>query len=141
MRFQVPQFINVEDKIFGPFTAKQFVYLAGGGAISYIIFKFLPIYLSVIIIAPLAILSLALAFAKPNGKPFVFLLEAGIKYYLGSKLYLWKKEPKKIKNTEENKSTIEVDNIISGGLSESRLKDLTWKLDINKDGGRKQPRV
>ncbi len=141
MRFQVPQFINVEDKIFGPFTAKQFVYLAGGGAISYIIFKFLPIYLSVFIIAPLAILSLALAFAKPNGKPFVFLLEAGIKYYLGSKLYLWKKEPKKIKSAEENKSTIEVNNIISGGLSESRLKDLTWKLDINKDGGRKQPRV
>lgn len=139
MRFQVPQFINVEDKIFGPFTAKQFVYLLGGGAISYIIFRFLPIYLSIFIIAPIVLLSLALAFAKPNGKPFIFLLEAGIKYYLGSKLYLWRKEQKKIKRAEESQSSIQAKDIISGGLSESKLKDLTWKLDINKDGGRKQP--
>jgi len=30
MRFEVPQFIEVEDKIFGPFTWKQFIYLMGG---------------------------------------------------------------------------------------------------------------
>ena len=31
MRFQVPQFIEIESKIFGPLTFKQFIYLAGGG--------------------------------------------------------------------------------------------------------------
>ncbi|TSC80302.1 MAG: hypothetical protein G01um101429_152 [Parcubacteria group bacterium Gr01-1014_29] len=30
-QFQVPQFIEVEDKIFGPLTTKQFFYLLGGG--------------------------------------------------------------------------------------------------------------
>ncbi len=33
MRFEVPQFIDVEDKIFGPFTFKQFLYLAGGAGL------------------------------------------------------------------------------------------------------------
>ncbi|TSC61742.1 MAG: SsrA-binding protein, partial [Parcubacteria group bacterium Athens0416_74] len=30
MQFQVPQFIEVEDKIVGPLTFKQFVFIAGG---------------------------------------------------------------------------------------------------------------
>ena len=30
MRFEVPQFIEIEDKIIGPLTWKQFIYLAGG---------------------------------------------------------------------------------------------------------------
>ena len=38
MRFEVPQFIEIEDKIFGPFTWKQFVYLAGGVGLAAVIF-------------------------------------------------------------------------------------------------------
>lgn len=37
MQFQVPQFIEVEDKIFGPLTFKQFVYIAGGVALMYLL--------------------------------------------------------------------------------------------------------
>jgi hypothetical protein len=29
MQFRVPQFIDIEDKLFGPLTFKQFIYLAG----------------------------------------------------------------------------------------------------------------
>ena len=35
MQFQVPQFLDVEDKIVGPFTIKQFIYLAGGVGMGY----------------------------------------------------------------------------------------------------------
>ena len=38
MRFQVPQFIEVEDKIFGPMTLKQFIYMAGGAGLSFLIY-------------------------------------------------------------------------------------------------------
>ena len=34
MMFSVPQFIDVEDKIIGPLTLKQFIYLAGGAGLS-----------------------------------------------------------------------------------------------------------
>jgi len=91
MRFQVPQFIDIEDKIFGPLTFKQFVYIIGGAAISFIIYRVLPLYLALIFIAPLMGFSIALAFLKVNNRPFVFILEAAIRHSFKKKLYTWKK--------------------------------------------------
>ena len=47
MQFQVPQFIEVEDKIFGPLTFKQFVYVLGGAGACYLLWRVLPIYAAV----------------------------------------------------------------------------------------------
>jgi hypothetical protein len=41
MRYQVPQFIDVEDKVIGPLTIKQFIYLAGGAGMCFVIFHFI----------------------------------------------------------------------------------------------------
>lgn len=131
MRFQVPQFINIEDKILGPFSVKQFVYLVGGVALVYVSYKFLPFYLAIFIIAPGAALSLALAFLRPNGKPFIFLLQAAINYALSSRLYLWKHRPKKADPVETAKELNGVPTVPT--LSDSKLKDLTWALDINQN--------
>ena len=77
MRFQVPQFIEIEDKIFGPLTLKQFIYLAGGGGISFVIYSIIPyIIVALFFIVPVMIFSVALAFYKINGKPFIFILES-----------------------------------------------------------------
>ncbi len=131
MRFQVPQFIDVEDKIFGPFTAKQFVYMTGGAGLCYVIYKFLPLFLAIILIAPIAGLAVALAFLKINGKPFAFIMEAGFKYYIGSKLFLWRKETKKPEENRNNAPTIlQASDVASPRLSESKLKDISWKLDV-----------
>ena len=45
MQFQVPQFIEIEDKIFGPLTFKQFIYLAGGGGLCFLLYTILPFFL------------------------------------------------------------------------------------------------
>jgi len=37
MQYQVPQFIEVEDRIIGPLTLKQFLYLAFAGAILFVL--------------------------------------------------------------------------------------------------------
>ena len=95
MRFQVPQFIEVEDKIFGPLTFKQFIYLAGGVGICVISFIFLPKFLAILISLPVAAFSAALAFYKINSKPFINVVEAFVKYSMTNKLYIWKKEDKK----------------------------------------------
>ena len=42
MQFQVPQFIEIEDKIFGPLTFKQFIYLAGGVGASIVLWLYIP---------------------------------------------------------------------------------------------------
>ncbi len=57
MRYQVPQFIEIEDKIFGPLTLKQFIYLAGGGGLCLIFFSLLPLYIMVILSIPVIALS------------------------------------------------------------------------------------
>lgn len=134
MRFQVPQFIDVEDKIFGPLTFKQFIYLGGGAGICTVIFLFLPSkFLAFIIAAPIAVFSIALAFYKINDKPFIFLVEAFFKYATASKLYIWKKEEKKAvpKATVEREKPIE--ELYVPKLSDSKLKDLTWQLDIKEN--------
>lgn len=130
MRFQVPQFIDIEDKIFGPFTFKQFVYLAGGAGASYAIYKLLPIYISVLLILPILGVALALTFYKVNGKPFVEILQAWFLYAFKSKLFIWKqrKAEKKVVAPEKKVEPHPMSNIPK--LTESRLSDLSWSLDV-----------
>ena len=59
MRYQVPQFTDIEDKIIGPFTIKQFVYVVGGAGMSFIVYNYLTFYIAIILIAIIAPLSLA----------------------------------------------------------------------------------
>lgn len=130
MRFQVPQFIDIEDKIFGPFTFKQFVYLAGGAGASYAIFKLLPIYISVLLILPILGVAMALTFYKVNGKPFIDILQAWFIYTFKSKLFIWKqrKVEKKKEVVEKKPEAHPMSNIPK--LTESRLSDISWSLDV-----------
>lgn len=95
MRFEVPQFIEIEDKIFGPFTWKQFVYLLGGAGATFLLFITLPFVLFVVAAAPVIALTAGLAFYQVNNRPFVVILEAFVGYFTGARLYLWRKEDKK----------------------------------------------
>src|ERR1700722_10293288 len=91
MQFQVPQFIEVEDKIFGPLTLKQFIYLAGGAGLCFLLYEFLPHIVAIPLMLVAAGFSAALAFYKINNKPFINVVEAAFKYFFASKLYIWKK--------------------------------------------------
>lgn len=129
MRFRVPQFIDVEDKIFGPFTFKQFIYLIGGAGICFIIYKALPLFVAFLFIIPVAGLALALTFYQVNGKPFIFILEASVKYFFQNKLYLWKKIPKKTDQNKNPNAPVSTEGLVPH-LSDSKLKDISWSLDI-----------
>ena len=131
MQFEVPQFIEVEDKIFGPLTLKQFIYLAGGAGASFALYSFLPIFIAVLLIIPVLGLSAALAFYKKDGRPFILMAESAFKYTLGSKLYIWKKEKRKKKKRKEAVDVVQQLNIPK--LSDSKLKDLGWSLDIQNE--------
>ncbi len=129
MRFQVPQFIDVEDKIFGPFTFKQFIYLAGGAGSAYALYKLLPIYISIILILPIIGIALALTFYKVNGKPFIEVLQSAAGYYLKSKLFIWKqRKAEKKKPVVKAPEVHPMDKIPR--LTESRLSDISWSLDV-----------
>ncbi len=132
MRYQVPQFIEVEDKIFGPLTLKQFIYLAGGAGLSFIIYRLLSsLLLSFLPIAIIMGFSFALAFYKVNNKSFITIVEAAFKYYTGAKLFLWKKIPNKKANNAIQEAK-EYAGVMVPKISDSKLKDLTWSLDIKE---------
>jgi uncharacterized membrane protein len=131
MRFQVPQFIDVEDKIFGPFTLKQFIYIAGGLSIAVASVTLLGVFLGLLVASPIVILAGALAFYKVNNRPFINFLESAFKYSAKSKLYIWqKKEPEeKVMEEKERKYS----SLVVPNLSSSKLKDMNWELDVKKN--------
>jgi hypothetical protein len=135
MSFSVPQFIEIEDKIFGPFTFKQFIYLLGGAAIPFVLWKILPLpgFIKIILVAPFVVLALALAFRSVNNRPFSAFLESAFKYTFSDKLYVWK-PPKKKKKGKEAMSEEKKKSLIPK-LSSSKLHDLAWSLDVNENYG------
>lgn len=91
MQFKVPQFIDIEDKLIGPLTLKQFLYLLGGGGLLTVLWIYLKLGVFLIIGIPIGIIVLGLAFYKVNGRPLIYLLGSLIKYLTKPRLYLWKK--------------------------------------------------
>jgi hypothetical protein len=133
MQFKVPQFIDVEDKIFGPFTFRQFAYMAGGAGLVFVLYKLLPLWISIFLIIPVAILSILLTFYKVNGKPFIFYLQAAFSYIISSKLYIWKQRLFKPENKDKDQEASPVVTSVIPMVTEDKLRDISWSLDV-KDG-------
>ncbi|MBP9855980.1 MAG: PrgI family protein [Candidatus Pacebacteria bacterium] len=128
MNFQVPQFIEIEDKIFGPLTLKQFLYIVGGVGLAFLFYVYLPIYLAVIPITAIVGLAGLLAFFKYNERPFINLMESAFRFSLTNKLYVWRKG-KRVSSTPAGEA-VATRVAKAPKLSESRLKDLSWSLDV-----------
>lgn len=132
MQFKVPQFLEIEDKMFGPFTFREFIYLAGGGGFCFIIYKLLGLVWGAIPILAVAAFSLLLVYSRPNNKPLINMIEAGFRYSMQNKLYIWKKSAHK---HTEGRKTISQDEVkirmmSQNGLDGSKLRDLAWSLDV-----------
>ena len=123
--YQVPQFIDIEAKIIGPLTLKQFLYLAMGGVILFFAYFFVKFWLFAMLAIIIGGISLAFAFLKIHGRPFSFFVINFFKFVFRPKIYLWQKE--------QEKQTANVEPKIPLG---KKLSDLSSKLNIfkKKDG-------
>jgi hypothetical protein len=130
VRYQVPQYLEVEDRIFGPFTLRQFLFAAGGLGGAYALWSLLPFPIGAILGLLVGAFGAALGFGKVNGRPFLVMIESMVAYGFAKKLYLWKKVPKPVSQAAEvaaqPASTVP-------RLSDSKLKELAWGLDINEN--------
>jgi len=131
MRYQTPQFIEEDEKLFGPLTFRQFVYLVGGFGISFVAYKALPFLISLLVIAPVVAVSLAMAFYRVNERPFIDILEAAFYFFFSKRLYTYKKTDKPTNQGNTFQKT-EITPVIKAKLSSRKLKDLSWSLDINE---------
>ncbi len=94
MHFQIPQFIEIENKIVGPLTLKQLLYLGVAAAISFALHFALAFWLWIMITAILVSISLALAFVKYNGQPLPKIAVHAFGFFWRPKFYLWQKTVK-----------------------------------------------
>ncbi|MBP6924534.1 MAG: PrgI family protein [Candidatus Pacebacteria bacterium] len=131
MRFEVPQFIEIEDKIFGPLTWRQFLYLGGGLGMAVVMFLMLPFIIFAIFGIPLALLAGALAFYPINSRPFSYFLESFINYTTKEKLYLWRKrEEATYKVTQDNRPSSSHTAQLSRTRKTSDISSLARKLEL-----------
>jgi hypothetical protein len=90
-QFVVPQFIDVEDKIFGPVTARQFVILLVSGLILFLAFKLADFALFIFLLILIGGSSLIIAFVKINGQAFHYFLLNIIQTMRRPSLRIWNK--------------------------------------------------
>lgn len=128
MKFQVPQYIEVEDKIFGPLTLRQFVYVLGSAGLTFIFYRFLGIF-GLVLGIPILIFGVLLAFYKHNNRPFAFFVESALRYAINKKLYLWRKTEKlRERRHEESGDSV----LFIPKLRNDTLKDMTWGIDAQE---------
>lgn len=135
MRFEVPQFIEVEDKIFGPFTWRQFLYLGGGVGIAVVIFFTTNIFVFVLVGLPIGLLAGALSFYPVNNRPFSFFLEAIFNYlknYMsGANLYIWKQGKDVVyRGAEDQNLQNNITPIYTNARPKKNIASLARKLEL-----------
>ena len=134
-QFVVPQFIDVEDKIFGPITTRQFLILLSAGLVLFIAFKLADTALFIFLAALIGGSALVLGFVKINGQAFHYFLLNIVQTIRRPSRRIWYKSFTKSELQESIKSgkvaiveaVVEVPRV-----SYNRLRDLS--LTVNTGG-------
>lgn len=92
-QFVVPQFIDVEDKIIGPITVRQFIILLVTLGLIFLSYKLFDFTLFAIIGLILFGFGGTLAFLRINGQPFHYFLLNLLQTYQRPWLKIWDKTP------------------------------------------------
>lgn len=139
MHFQVPQYLDVEDKIIGPLTLKQFIYLLLGGGLLFLLYSILKFPIFIIFALPIAFFVLLLAFYKKDNQKFTQFFINLVGFITRPNVYTWKKshpqkpeeEPalKIIKKAEPVKKPA---SPTGGPPKESELEEVRWEVEIKK---------
>ncbi|MEJ0021912.1 MAG: PrgI family protein [Candidatus Doudnabacteria bacterium] len=131
MQFAVPQFTDVEDKLIGPLTLKQFLFLMATGGIVLFFYSLLKLSIFFFLFAvPTALLGIGLTFGKFNGRPLFGYLGVFFSFVSRPQTRIFKREEQdEIISTEKAKPVAA--NIIPANIepAESRLKKLAYLLD------------
>lgn len=131
-QYQIPQFIDIEDKILGPLTIRQFFYFLAAAAIGFVLWNFLTFQYFLIAMVIIGGLSVMFAFVKINGKSFNAFVHNLVSFIFSSQRYLWKKEIP-VAVSQEKHQEKKQKNDVAKIMSENELKNLASSLDIKEN--------
>jgi hypothetical protein len=119
MNFDVPQYIEVEDKIAFHLTAKQLGWFASGGVVIFILWNFVAegyfIFWSIIVV----LFVLAFAFFRPYGLSLASFFGHGFMYFFKPKQFIWRRQ------INVSVSEVTQPEIVPQSKSQNKTKDLT----------------
>ena len=131
MQFQVPQFIETEDRIIGPLTLRQFIYVGVGAVISAMLFFILRPWLWLIVAFVLMAVSVSLAFIKINGRSMSVFAQSAFGYIWSPRIYTLKPKTQEQKVGNVNLKPTPIQTPF-GGIRSLLDKMTTYKAAIPK---------
>ncbi len=127
-QFTVPQFIEVEDRIIGPITVRQFIILLSGGLLIVLFYKIFDFSLFLVASIVVALICLTFAFVKINGMPFHFFILNLLQTLRNPRLRVWQVSDMINKEAPEAAAT-EKTAAPAAHYSSSRLNELALIVD------------
>jgi hypothetical protein len=137
MRFNLPQFVTIEDKIpvgFVDITIRQLFLLFGGFLISYAAYKFLPGTLALVIIIIVISLVIIIGWVKINNKYVISFLPKLIKILFSNRRFIWKEEVKDLNKISKVPEIEKYLRFLEEQLNKDQLtaKEQVDQLNLNK---------
>lgn len=132
MQFSVPQFVEIEDKIIGPLTLKQFLILLSGGLIELMIYSLFKNSILFLILFSLPVVAFFgyLAFGKLNGRPVLGSLPSVLKFISTPKVWIFERTGEKaISMSKKSPAVLPNQKRLEPGQVGSQLKRLAYLLD------------
>ncbi len=121
MQFQVPQFIETEDKIVGPFTIRQFIFIAGAGILSFILYFTVEIWLWATLTVVFLAIAMGLGFIKIEGRSLMHIILSAFNFYWKPQTYVWQPEHPELPGA---KGGVSIEDIVSGAALRNAWKGL-----------------
>jgi hypothetical protein len=129
MMFSVPQFIDVEDKIAGPLTWRQLLWMIGMGVTLLIIYNMAGTIGFLVIAVPVILLFSALAFYRPHGQPLVTFMAHGVMYFFRPKVAVWERPVGRLRTLPQEDTSKKVQPTTEKRISPEELKRLATLVD------------
>ena len=130
MRFIVPQFIDIEPRIIGQISLRQFLILLATGGLIFVCYKLADFTLFLIETVVLFALGGIIAFFKVNGQPVHFFLLNFLQSAKRPKLRVWYKEGIEAKEVILSEKVKEKEEEIARPpLSSKRLSEISLIVD------------
>ncbi len=138
MIFGVPQFINIEDKVAGPLTGKQLLWMIGMGAALLVLWNTLEDNAFFVAAIPVVLIFCAFAFYRPYEQSMVEFVGHSVIFLFQPKIYIWKRtgEPEILAKIQKTKISF------SGEEKKYTSDDFGSFADLlDSDGGRRGGKI
>jgi hypothetical protein len=138
MHVNVPQFVDIEDKIAFGLTAKQLLWMGVMAAVLLVVYNIFDRQGFYLISFVVVIIFLAFAFWKPQGVSLMSFSGFMLQYYMKPRSYIWRRifhtgdlAAQRAAHRSQMKK-VEPAAMPKKALTEGQLKRIAWMLDTRK---------